>query len=250
MWRPKTSKWTWFLNFWYLISLYRKKSPIKKRLLHSCVHKSVIAFMFLSMPFFLSPRWSFLSRLCSFLFHDSHIVLIFLLHCALLSCDCQHWHQIRLCAYCYLVPILLSKLVVAIVSQLHIALCQLQSLCNLLNFSSTLRHSTFWQFVLQLHFSTFGVLLLICILHCCKYTHFISFGFFFCLQCFFLIIFFAKVTMNRIEKKGRGEDATQSREERMQQRKEESRRCKRWGEVREIILGNRWRELWGTNGGT
>jgi hypothetical protein len=36
----------------------------------------------------------------------------------------------------------------------------------------------------------------------------------------------------------------------MQQRKEESRRYKRWGEGREIILGNRWRELWGTNGGT
>ncbi len=73
---------------------------------------------------------------------------------------------------------------------------------------------------LQLHFSTFGVLLLICILHCCKYTHFISLVFF-CLQCFFLIIIFAKVTMNRVEKKGGGEDATQSREERMQQKRRE-----------------------------
>jgi hypothetical protein len=41
------------------------------------------------------------------------------------------------------------------------------------------------------------------------------------LQCFFLIIIFAKVTMNRVEKKGGVEDATQSREERMQQKRRE-----------------------------
>lgn len=100
------------------------------------------------------------------------------------------------------------KLVVATVSQLHIALCQLQSLCNLLNFSSTLYILTICSSVTLQHIWCLASHLHFTLLQIYAFHIFC----FFCLHCFFLIIFFAKVTMNIIEKKGGGEDATQSRE--------------------------------------
>lgn len=80
-----------------------------KRQFHSHAHKFIVFFILLLIPFFFHIK-------TSFFFQDSRIVFIFLLHCALFPCGCQHWcfvsttctllfnvnSFLKTCCYCFL----------------------------------------------------------------------------------------------------------------------------------------------------